>query len=173
MEEGLVSGFLVVETEAGEQGESGSLGEFIAAAGPLLHFAEGLGSAIEENETDGVTDAPVIEVATPLVHLGGCHFVWFVDVGGKRARIIPAGFPERCREFVVFTNGFGEALDGGHGDSVGFIDDDAVAGQVFEGARIGKRSQGVEGGLYLRCEGWFHGSARAIYATILRRWSVV
>src|SRR5262245_11531079 len=67
--EQLVAGLLVVDGQAREQREGGSLDELILAACPGRDLFPGVRRAIEEMKASGVANRPAIEIAAPAVHL--------------------------------------------------------------------------------------------------------
>ena len=120
-------GGAAMQREAGEEGEAGAAAELVGERGPGLDHRGCVRHAVEELEAGGVDDGPVVEVGPPAVHLVRGHLPGVIDQAGDRARLVPAGLPERGRQAVVGSEGLRDALHGGHGHAHRLFGDDAVA----------------------------------------------
>ena len=113
-EEGLVAALLVVQREAGEQGEGGAPDELGRVVGPAVDHREGVRRLVEQLEAERVADRPIVEVAGPAVHLFGRQQGRIADIGGQHARLVDAGFPQRRGERMVAAACLADLLDAGH-----------------------------------------------------------
>jgi hypothetical protein len=161
--EDLVGEVLVMEREAGEEGEAGAFNELVAggvAPGPLIDFAqrEGRRHAVEEFEAGGIDDAPVVEVTAPAVHLCGGDLGGVVDEGGEQAGFVPAGLPEGLGEGVVAAEALGEGLELGHRHAECFGRGDSVAWlEVVAGAGVAELGEFAQEGFGVRGRAGFGG----------------
>lgn len=124
---------LIVRGEGPEEGEGGAFLEFVLALAPLPHFGSGVRGAVEEVETEGVGDGPVIKVAAATVHLRGGDALGFVDISAEHAGFVDAGAPKPGGEGVVGAEEFGELAEIAHGDAEGVVGRNGVAGHASAG----------------------------------------
>src|SRR5262249_5419231 len=87
--------------------------------------------AIEQVETNGVTDSPVVEVLAPAIHLRRCYALRIIEECCHHAGIKPAGFPERQGEIVISPETFSHGLHFADRHAKCFGDVDAVSRQAF------------------------------------------
>jgi hypothetical protein len=101
---------LVVDGKAPDQRKRRPFDELFPILRPLLDLAPRVRGAIEQDEAQGVADSPIVEIAAPLVHLGGGHAGGLVNVCRKKTRFVPAAPPQPLREIVTVAELLGEAL---------------------------------------------------------------
>src|SRR5205814_2121831 len=104
---------LVVQGERRQQREGGALAELVLPAGPLGDLAEGVRGAVEEVETGGVADGPVVEVPAPAVHERRGDAGRFGDQGGQEAGFESAGRPQGGGQVVLAAELPGQYPQGG------------------------------------------------------------
>src|SRR4051812_46049863 len=64
-----ITGLLVVQRQTGQQRERRALDEFFFRPAPFLDLLPRMRSLVEQLEAERVANAPVVEVATPSIHL--------------------------------------------------------------------------------------------------------
>jgi len=139
--------------ERPQQRKARALDELAFLFAPLRDFAPRVRSAVEQVEAQRVADAPVVEVSNPLVHLRRSHQRRVVDERSQHSRFVPAGFPERQREFVIPPERAGYFLNVGHRHAQGFGGVDAVSFcHVFEDSLVRELLERGEHGFDLTLE---------------------
>src|SRR5512147_692328 len=110
-----------MQRQRSEQSKGRSLHEFVFASCPLPHFLERVWSAVKQLETDGVANGPVVEVATPTIHLRGRHLFGVVDKRCSGSRLVPTCLPQGKRKFVTRSELSGQLLRIRHAHTESFI----------------------------------------------------
>src|SRR5688500_6298861 len=90
-----------MQGERGKQSEGASLDELFRTFGPLFHLVIGVRCAIEKMKADSVANGPIVEVATPAIHLSRRDARGFVYKSRQHPRFKIARSPKPCGELMV------------------------------------------------------------------------
>ena len=82
----------------------------------------------------GVANTPVVEVATPAVHLSRSDATWLVHKRCQHAGLVDAGLPEGGGQFVILAKAFAEQANVGHRHAQGVVRSEAVTRHSLAGA---------------------------------------